>query len=220
MIWLLTFAIYVGSAIYTPGITGVTEQFGVSSVAATLGLTLFVLGYGLGSSFSIFTNCTANHSRSDGLVSPLRDPHNRSKSNICPDAIGLRLLPIRRHLRQKFRNAPSFPLCNRFYGFSRAGHRCCINGRYLVSQGPGLYDCCLGHVCYFSTRPRPNARRIRSIRQRLDMDNMAVTMGLRIHIDFALLPPPREFCAEHSRPSSSSSTSHHRQLSIHGRIRD
>ncbi|KAJ5692471.1 hypothetical protein N7462_001894 [Penicillium macrosclerotiorum] len=41
-IWLLTFAIYVGSAIYTPGIPGVTDQFGVSSVAATLGLTLFI----------------------------------------------------------------------------------------------------------------------------------------------------------------------------------
>ncbi|RDH28092.1 major facilitator superfamily domain-containing protein [Aspergillus welwitschiae] len=47
-IWLLTFAIYIGSAIYTPGIPGVSEQFGVSNVAAVLGLTLFVLGYGLG----------------------------------------------------------------------------------------------------------------------------------------------------------------------------
>ncbi|KAL2851938.1 major facilitator superfamily domain-containing protein [Aspergillus pseudoustus] len=47
-IWLLTFAIYIGSAIYTPGIPGVSEQFGVSSMVAVLGLTLFVLGYGLG----------------------------------------------------------------------------------------------------------------------------------------------------------------------------
>ncbi|BCS26949.1 uncharacterized protein APUU_51660S [Aspergillus puulaauensis] len=47
-IWLLTFAIYIGSAIYTPGIPGISEQFGVSNVAAVLGLTLFVLGYGLG----------------------------------------------------------------------------------------------------------------------------------------------------------------------------
>lgn len=212
MIWLLTFAIYVGSAIYTPGITGVTEQFGVSSVAATLGLTLFVLGYGVGSSFSTFSNYTANYSRSDGLVSSLRGPRDRSKSNIYPDAIGLRLLPIRRHLRQKLRNAPSLPFFNRLYGLSRAGHRCCINGRYLVFQGPGLYDWCLGHVRYSSTRPRPNARRVRGIRQRLDMDNMAANVGLRIHISFALLLPPGEFCAEHPRPSSSSSTSHHRQL--------
>ena len=45
---LLTFSVYIGSAIYTPGIPGVTETFGVSRVAATLGLTLFVLGYAVG----------------------------------------------------------------------------------------------------------------------------------------------------------------------------
>ncbi|KAK5080229.1 GTPase-activating protein [Lithohypha guttulata] len=48
LIWLLTFSIYIGSAIYSPGIPGVSDEFGVSQVAATLGLTLFVLGYGLG----------------------------------------------------------------------------------------------------------------------------------------------------------------------------
>jgi len=47
-ICLLTFAVYIGSAIYTPGLEGVMMQFGVSQVAATLGLTLFVAGYGLG----------------------------------------------------------------------------------------------------------------------------------------------------------------------------
>ncbi|TKA66501.1 hypothetical protein B0A49_06636 [Cryomyces minteri] len=45
---LLTLSIYIGSAIYTAGIQGVMMQFGVSQVAATLGLTLFVAGYGLG----------------------------------------------------------------------------------------------------------------------------------------------------------------------------
>ncbi|RAH81524.1 synaptic vesicle transporter [Aspergillus japonicus CBS 114.51] len=47
-IWLLTFAIYIGSAIYSPGIPSAAQHFGISSVAATLGLTLFVLGYGVG----------------------------------------------------------------------------------------------------------------------------------------------------------------------------
>lgn len=44
----LTFSVYIGSAIYTAGIISVTEEFHVSRVAATLGLTLFVAGYGLG----------------------------------------------------------------------------------------------------------------------------------------------------------------------------
>ena len=47
-ICLLTTSIYIGSAIYTAGIEDITRSFGVSQVAATLGLTLFVIGYALG----------------------------------------------------------------------------------------------------------------------------------------------------------------------------
>ena len=47
-ICFLTFSVYIGSAIYSAGIDDVTRVFGVSRVAATLGLTLFVLGYALG----------------------------------------------------------------------------------------------------------------------------------------------------------------------------
>jgi MFS transporter, DHA1 family, multidrug resistance protein len=36
----LTFSVYIGSAIYSAGIMDVTQVFGVSQVAATLGLTL------------------------------------------------------------------------------------------------------------------------------------------------------------------------------------
>jgi MFS transporter, DHA1 family, multidrug resistance protein len=45
---LLTTAIYLGSAIYTAGIPYVSAEFHVSTVAATVGLTAFVAGYGLG----------------------------------------------------------------------------------------------------------------------------------------------------------------------------
>ncbi|KAH9064531.1 benomyl/methotrexate resistance protein [Lactarius vividus] len=45
---LLTFSVYIGSAIYTAGIVDVMQEFHVGLVAATLGLTLFVAGYGLG----------------------------------------------------------------------------------------------------------------------------------------------------------------------------
>jgi DHA1 family multidrug resistance protein-like MFS transporter len=46
LICLLTFGVYIGSAIYSAGTEGVMERFGVSAVVATLGLTLFVAGYG------------------------------------------------------------------------------------------------------------------------------------------------------------------------------
>lgn len=47
-ICLLTFSVYIGSAIYSAGEESVVKDFGVSQVKATLGLTLFVAGYGLG----------------------------------------------------------------------------------------------------------------------------------------------------------------------------
>ncbi|KAH8805404.1 major facilitator superfamily domain-containing protein [Xylogone sp. PMI_703] len=47
-ICILNFGVYIGSSIYTPGEISVMEEFGVSEVVATLGLSLFVLGYGLG----------------------------------------------------------------------------------------------------------------------------------------------------------------------------
>ncbi|KAF9511080.1 hypothetical protein BS47DRAFT_1373151 [Hydnum rufescens UP504] len=47
-ICVLTFSIYIGSAIYTPSIPGIMKDFGVSSVVATLGLSLYVLAYGIG----------------------------------------------------------------------------------------------------------------------------------------------------------------------------
>ncbi len=42
-----TFAVYIGSAIYTPSIPGVMQVFNVSLTRASLGLSLYVLGYGV-----------------------------------------------------------------------------------------------------------------------------------------------------------------------------
>lgn len=47
-ICFLTFSVYIGSAIFSAGIQDVMTVFGVSQVAATLGLTLFVEGYAVG----------------------------------------------------------------------------------------------------------------------------------------------------------------------------
>ncbi|KAH7024708.1 major facilitator superfamily domain-containing protein [Microdochium trichocladiopsis] len=47
-ICLLNFAVYIASSIYVPGEPDLMEEFGVSSVVATLGLSLFTIGYGTG----------------------------------------------------------------------------------------------------------------------------------------------------------------------------
>ncbi|KAI1444496.1 major facilitator superfamily transporter [Annulohypoxylon stygium] len=48
IICLYTFVVYTSSAIYTTSSEGVMEAFGVNATEASLGLALFVLGYGLG----------------------------------------------------------------------------------------------------------------------------------------------------------------------------
>ena len=48
---LITFAVYIGSAIFAPGIPDLAEKFGISEVAASLGLTMFIVGYGVGPMF-------------------------------------------------------------------------------------------------------------------------------------------------------------------------
>ncbi|CAK7897387.1 multidrug resistance protein 1 [[Candida] anglica] len=44
----LTGSVYIGSAVYTPGVDQMMEDWGISRVQATLPLSLFVIGYGIG----------------------------------------------------------------------------------------------------------------------------------------------------------------------------
>ncbi|KAK9319845.1 major facilitator superfamily domain-containing protein [Lipomyces orientalis] len=48
LICLYTFVVYCGSAIYTPSAPFISERFGISTIAASLGLSLYVLAYGIG----------------------------------------------------------------------------------------------------------------------------------------------------------------------------
>ncbi|KAF5599104.1 H+ antiporter [Fusarium pseudocircinatum] len=48
IICFYTFVVYLSSAIYSPSVEGVMERFGVSNLEATLGLAMYVLGYGIG----------------------------------------------------------------------------------------------------------------------------------------------------------------------------
>lgn len=45
---LLTFSVYIGSAIYTSAIPSLMHDFGVAQVVGTLGLSLYVFAYGIG----------------------------------------------------------------------------------------------------------------------------------------------------------------------------
>lgn len=45
---MYTMGVYMGSAIYTPSISGVMERFGVEIGAASMGVSMYVLAYGVG----------------------------------------------------------------------------------------------------------------------------------------------------------------------------
>ncbi|KAI5968164.1 uncharacterized protein KGF55_000011 [Candida pseudojiufengensis] len=47
----MTTSVYMGSAIYTPGILDIMNKFEIGQIVATLPLTLFVVGYGIGPIF-------------------------------------------------------------------------------------------------------------------------------------------------------------------------
>lgn len=53
LICFLTFSVYIGSGIYIAGEQGIEQQFHVSTTVVTLGLTLFVFGYGVGPMFLV-----------------------------------------------------------------------------------------------------------------------------------------------------------------------
>ncbi|WVQ97553.1 hypothetical protein IAU59_004667 [Kwoniella sp. CBS 9459] len=50
-IMVLTITVYIGSAIWSPGIEAGAEFFGVSTTASSLGISMFVVGYGIGPLF-------------------------------------------------------------------------------------------------------------------------------------------------------------------------
>ncbi|KAJ5123379.1 hypothetical protein N7448_009476, partial [Penicillium atrosanguineum] len=50
-VMFLNFSFYAGSAIFTPSIPGIKDQFGATTAEGTLGLSLFVIAYGIGPLF-------------------------------------------------------------------------------------------------------------------------------------------------------------------------
>ena len=47
-VMVLNFSFYAASAIFTPSISGIEEAFGATTAEGTLGLSLFVIAYGIG----------------------------------------------------------------------------------------------------------------------------------------------------------------------------
>lgn len=48
LLFIYTFSVYIGSSLYTASTPDIMEIYGVSNIVASLGLTMYVLAYGLG----------------------------------------------------------------------------------------------------------------------------------------------------------------------------
>lgn len=94
-IGLLTFAIYVGSSIYAPGIPDLAQKFGISTVAGSLGITMFVLGYAIGpvSAPRPYFDRRSNTQHADDSRTHYRTPAIRQSTGVCGHAAHLRTHP-------------------------------------------------------------------------------------------------------------------------------
>jgi hypothetical protein len=200
----LTFSVYFGSAVYTAAVPGVSEHFHVSHVASTLGLTLFLLGCGIGRSFNVSKslpslNCNLLD-RTYVLVAIERDALYRPDAYLLGHTIPI-CSPSNSHSPiDKFRHALGVPL---HYWLCRLANPCDgrCNYRGLVqSQKTGIRHDALGYLCRMCPRNGPHCRRFYCPRGGLEMDNMVTdVVGQFYHYPpFLLLP--RDIVLQHSLP--------------------
>jgi DHA1 family multidrug resistance protein-like MFS transporter len=134
-ICLLTTSIYIGSSIYSAGTQSVMATFGVSQVAATLGLTLFVAGYGLGpmiwSPMSEVSIARLLIGVSTVHTDPILDSPNRKESHLPRDSPGIRGVASAYSTGVQLRHVARVSIHNGFRWIARACDRRCFPGRHL-----------------------------------------------------------------------------------------
>lgn len=134
---LYTWAIYVGSSIYTSSEPGIEEHFGVGNFESSLGLALYVLAYGLGGL----------------LFSPLSEVPSIGRNP--PYAISGALFVIHVHSnspRQQLRRPHDPPFPPWFYGLSLLGYSWSNTGGYLGTNAVSILYWALG--CHNIIRTR------------------------------------------------------------------
>jgi len=196
-ICLLTFGVYIGSAIYTAGLQDIEKTFGVSEVAGVLGLTLFVLGYGLGMFTAIFLvrrstslrlfRANMNFHRSNDLVSIVRNPTDRPHSHLHSHTARLRRLPSPNSSGQQLRYAARFSILDRVFRLARFGDWWCHTLRHLRTQKARLCHLHLGHGSRLWTYYGTSGRWVRRYRQGLDMADLGAHVAVWFRSCYAIL---------------------------------
>ena len=196
---LLTFSVYIGSAIYTSGIEVIMQEYHVSLVSATLGLTLFVAGYGLGAlCIDVEIGTLHNCSRADALVATERDALYRSHAHLLIHAIPIHYPPSANSSSNEFWHAFGVPV---YYRLCRITGPCnwwryCL--RHIRFQEESIRHYRLGCLRRMCPCDGTHCRRVCRSREGLEMDNMGINVVGWLHLHRSLLFLPRNLFLQHS----------------------
>ena len=203
-ICFLTFSVYIGSAIYTPGLMGVMQQFGVAQVPATLGLTLYVAGYGLGPLLWSPMSEIPQIGRLWVYIGTLCKSmqyftRNRYNANVV---VHSRLRPLSAAYRVfgQLWHAACLSVPNWLLRLSRSCYRWGFHRRHVSTQETGLWHGCVGCRGSLRARARSPGRRICRHGRRLEVDNLGTDVAIRRLLGVSILLPTRDKFAKHLVP--------------------
>lgn len=150
---LLTFSVYIGSAIYTAGILDVVRVFNVSQVAATLGLCLFVAYAPSLFLYLPLLNLIQLRfkqwlrSWTHALEPYVRNAHDRTEPDLHPHSRRLCALPDSYSSRRQLWNAPRVSFSDRFLRITSSRYWRGIDWRYVSTVEEGVRNSSLGNFC-------------------------------------------------------------------------
>ena len=153
------------------------QEYHVSLVSATLGLTLFVAGYGLGAlRIDAEIDTLLNRSRADALVATERDALYRSHAHLLIHAIPIHYSPSANSSSNDFWHAFGVPFYYRLCRITGPcnGWRYCLGHIRFQEESIRHYRLgCLRRMCPCDGT---HCRRVCRSRERLEMDDMGINV--------------------------------------------
>ena len=200
----LTFSVYFGSAVYTAAVPGVAEHFHVSHVASTLGLTLFLLGCGIGRSFDVSESLLLLNrnslNRAYALVAIKRDALYRPDAYLLGYTIPIRSPSNSHSPIDKLWHAYGIPLHHRRYRLASPCDGRCEYWGPVLSQKTGIWYDSMGYFRRMCPRNGSHCWRLCCPRGELEMDDMDTDVVGRFHHYPPFLLLPRDIFLQHSLP--------------------
>jgi hypothetical protein len=179
----------------------VTQVFGVGTVPATLGLTLYVAGYGLGPIIWSPMSEIPQIGRLWVYIGTLcmLHPHTRvfwvDKTNIGDSYI--RPAADSDCVVCEFRHAPRLPVPDWFLWIACAGYGWGYHRGHVQASKASLRTRCLGHRSSLRASTWTLGRGICCRSGGLDVDDLGDHVALRVLSRLSILPPPRNERAEY-----------------------